>query len=559
MFGAVSALLALALAPAGNPMIPFIERFATDYADVAKFHSLDLSQNRRVRLQAFLDDWEARLAAIKESDLPLDGQMDRRLMANHFRKLRAGIGLRARKLEETAPITPFRDRILDLEEARWRVAPLDPKFAADELDAIRREIEAVRKQLQAGLDGAPTGLKPDRVVANRARAEVESLRRTLETWSKHYDGYKPTFGWWARTPYKQADEALRDFTKFLKEKLLGIKEGDEEPLIGSPIGREALLADMRHEMLPWSPEELLKIAERELAWCEAEWKRAARDMGLGDDWRAALERVKADFVPPGEQDDLAAALAREAIQFLKDRDLVTIEPLCEETWRVDMIPEKDQKLWPFQFYGGQRVAVSYPLDTMDHETKLMSLRGNNRHFTRCTIQHELIPGHHLQGYMADRHRRYREVFATPFFIEGWALHWEMLLWDLGFPQTPEDRIGFLFWRTHRCARIIVSLKYHLGEMSPEAMVEFLIERVGHERWTATSEVRRYIGDMYSPLYQAAYMIGGLQLRELHREFVGGGKMTNRAFHDAVLKEGSIPMAMLAASLRGRMPAESGTP
>lgn len=556
MIGAASALFALVLvAPANNPMIPFIERFATDYADVTKFHSLDLSRNRRERLRTFVGDWEKRLAVVKEADLPLDGRIDRRLMANHLSKLRAAIALRARKLDETAPLTPFRDRILDLEEARWRVAALDPKVAADELDAIRRDIETIRKRLQAGLDDEKEGLKPDRVVANRARAEVESLRRTLEIWFRHYDGYKPVFGWWTRTPYKKADDGLRDFAKFLKEKVLGIREGDEEPLIGSPIGREALLEDMRHEMLPWSPEDLLKIAEREFAWCENEWKRAAHDMGLGDDWRAALEKVKSDFVPPGEQDDLAAALAREAIQFLKDRDLVTIDPLCEETWRVDMIPEKDQKLWPFQFYGGQRVAVSYPLDTMDHETKMMSLRGNNRHFTRCTIQHELIPGHHLQGFMAERYRRYREVFSTPFFIEGWALHWEMLLWDLGFPKTPEDRIGFLFWRTHRCARIIVSLKYHLGEMAPEEMVEFLIQRVGHERWTATSEVRRYIGDMYSPLYQAAYMIGGLQLRELHHELVGGGKMTNRAFHDAVLKEGSIPMTMLAAALRGRMPTD----
>ncbi|MCW5941464.1 MAG: DUF885 family protein [Fimbriimonadaceae bacterium] len=554
MIGAVSALFALALvAPAQNPMIAFIERFSSDYADLTRFYSLDLSMARRDRLERFLTESERRLAEVREADLPFDGRIDRRLMANHLSTLRSALALKARKLSETARATPFRDRILNLEEARWRVEPLDPKLAADELDGIRKEVGEVRAELQAGIDGKPDGLKLDRVVANRARQEVESLRRTLETWFKHYDGYKPVFGWWTRAPYKQADESLRDFAKYLKESVLGIKEGDEEPLIGSPIGREALVDDMRHEMLPWSPEDLLKIAEREFAWCEAEWKRAARDMGLGDDRRAALERVKADYVPPGEQDDLAAALAREAIQFLKERDLVTIDPLCEETWRVDMIPEKDQKLWPFQFYGGQRVAVSYPLDTMDHETKMMSLRGNNRHFTRCTIQHELIPGHHLQGFMAKRFRPYRDVFSTPFFIEGWALHWEMLLWDLGFPQTPEDRIGFLFWRTHRCARIIVSLKYHLGEMTPEQMIAFLVERVGHERWTATSEVRRYIGDMYSPLYQAAYMIGGLQLRELHTELVGAGKMTNRAFHDAVLREGSIPMAMLGAALRGRMP------
>ncbi len=64
----------------------------------------------------------------------------------------------------------------------------------------------------------------------------------------------------------------------------------------------------------------------------------------------------------------------------------------------------------------------------------MSMRGNNRHFSRATVHHELIPGHHLQGYMNQRHRTYRGPFRTPFWGEGWALYWEMLLWDLDFQQ-----------------------------------------------------------------------------------------------------------------------------
>jgi uncharacterized protein (DUF885 family) len=92
----------------------------------------------------------------------------------------------------------------------------------------------------------------------------------------------------------------------------------------------------------------------------------------------------------------------------------------------------------------------------------------------------------------------------------------------------------LFWRMHRCARIIVSLKFHLGKMKPKEMVDFLVDRVGHERFGATSEVRRFIGEAYSPLYQCAYMIGGLQLRALHKEIVGAGKMKEREFNDTVL-------------------------
>ena len=100
----------------------------------------------------------------------------------------------------------------------------------------------------------------------------------------------------------------------------------------------------------------------------------------------------------------------------------------------------------------------------------------------------------------------------------------------------------------RAARIIVSLKFHLGEMKPEEMIDFLVDRVGHERFGATSEVRRFIGGDYSPLYQCGYMIGGLQLRSLHRDLVGSGTMSNRDFHDAILQEGSMPMEMIRAAL-----------
>src|SRR5438093_8820525 len=104
----------------------------------------------------------------------------------------------------------------------------------------------------------------------------------------------------------------------------------------------------------------------------------------------------------------------------------------------------------------------------------------------------------------------------------------------------------LFWRMHRAARIIVSLKFHLGQMKPPEMVDFLVDRVGHERLGATSEVRRFISGGYSPLYQCGYMIGGLQLRALRQELVGTGKMTDRQFNDSVLTYNTIPIEMIRA-------------
>src|SRR5690606_24205656 len=138
----------------------------------------------------------------------------------------------------------------------------------------------------------------------------------------------------------------------------------------------------------------------------------------------------------------------------------------------------------------------------------------------------------------------------PFLVEGWALYWELRLWDLDFPRSPEDRVGMLFWRSHRAARIIFSLGFHLGEMTPQECVALLVDRIGHEPRNATAEVRRSIQGGYGPLYQCAYLLGGLQLRELHAELVSSGRMSEREFHDAVLRENAIPIALIRARLSG---------
>src|SRR5262249_56434717 len=78
--------------------------------------------------------------------------------------------------------------------------------------------------------------------------------------------------------------------------------------------------------------------------------------------------------------------------------------------------------------------------------------------------------------------------------------------------------------------------------------DFRVKGGGDEVDNGTAEVRRSFAGDYSPLYQAAYLLGGLQLKALHKELVESGKMTNRAFHDAVLKENRIPVEMVRAIL-----------
>jgi uncharacterized protein (DUF885 family) len=161
--------------------------------------------------------------------------------------------------------------------------------------------------------------------------------------------------------------------------------------------------------------------------------------------------------------------------------------------------------------------------------------------------------------MNARYNPQRRVFQTPFWTEGWALYWEMLLWDRGFAKTAENRVGMLFWRMHRAARIIFSLRFHLGSMTPRECIDFLVDRVGHERANATAEVRRSFNGSYPPLYQLAYMIGGLQFRALHRELVESGGMTDRQFHDAVITGGSMPVEMVRARLTKQLLARAHRP
>ena len=107
-------------------------------------------------------------------------------------------------------------------------------------------------------------------------------------------------------------------------------------------------------------------------------------MGYGDDWKAAMEKVKQDHLAPGSQPGLVRDLALEAIQFVKDRDLVTIPPLDADFWRIEMMGPAQQKVAPF-FLGGPDIQVAFPTDAMDYEDKLQSLRANNVHFARATV------------------------------------------------------------------------------------------------------------------------------------------------------------------------------
>jgi len=553
-----------------SALLRILERFSADRAALSRRYPIAFSTATIREHRKFYDEWLSQLEKIAFDDLDRDGRIDFLLLKRRIARGMLRLKREEKLAEDTAALVPFAEAIVALREAELAIEPVDGERAASALAGIETQARELHDRMKADLerrsssgalapDGSPAVTAagggaaadlPPVVRAPRAARRAKDLRKILEEWYGQLHGYDPLFSWWAQKPYEKASEALKQYAEFLTKEIVGQKEGDDPPVVGDPIGREAVVEALEQEMIAYSPEELVAIAEGEYAWCEREIERASSELGCGSDWKRALELVKERHAPPGGQPGLVRELAEEAVRFLEERDLVTIPDLAKQVWRQRMIEPEKQKINPF-FYGGEVIGTSVPHSDMLHDEKLSCMRGNNIHFARATVHHELIPGHHLQIFVSRRSNAHRREYGTPFYLEGWPLYWEILLWELGYPQSPEDRVGMLFWRMYRCARVVFSLKFHLGAMSERECIDYLIERVGHERHNAEAEVRRSVEGDYEPLYQAAYMIGGLQIRALRRELVEAGPMTDREFHDAVLEANSMPVELLRAALTDR--------
>lgn len=524
-----------------SEVYPLIIQLRADRGSLERFYFVQNSPERRERFKVFYKDYLNKLEQLPFENLSVNGRVDYLLTKRDLESELSLIEIEENEIKPIEKYVSIGSPIYELEKKRRRGLHLESSEVARQLDEINKSISETLKKLKQD-----PNLTRD--IALRAEETIKGQLRALKSVFEFYDGYDPQFSWWVTKPYQRLDTTLTRFAAALKVKVdqATLPKDDGSGIIGSPIGRTELLRQLQYEMIPYSPEELVEIANKEFAWCDAELLKASREMGFGDNWKQAQEKVKQTYVPEGYQPEAMLKLYHESVEFLKKNDLITIPPLAEETWRMSMMSPRQQLVSPF-FLGGEVLQIAYPTADMAHEDKLMSMRGNNPHFSRATVHHELIAGHHLQGFMNNRYKTYRN-YRTPFWTEGWALYWELILWDKNFPQSPEDRIGMLFWRMHRCARIIFSLNYHLNKWTPQQCIDFLVDRVGHERANAEAEVRRSFTGRYGPLYQLAYMTGAFQFYALKTELVDSGKMTFKEYHDAVLHENSMPVEMLRAIL-----------
>lgn len=500
------------------------------------------SPDQRKRLTEINNQYLEKLKQADFNSMSVYGKVDYILLQKKINSALYELAYEQQSYDKISQYIPFADDIYQLEKDRRHGKFLEGQQVATELNDVLKKVIAASSAFKK-IDSL------DMPLARTGQQAVTGLQARLKNVFDFYNGYDPMFTWWVPKPYHALDTALQNYAALIisKGKITTTQKADNSGIKGVPVGRDELVRELNNEFIPYTPEQLMDLANKEFAWCDKEMLKASNEMGFGNDWKKALEKVKNTYVPAGHQPELIVKLLKDADDFIKERDLISIPPLAEETWGMYMMTPSRQLIAPF-FLGGKDILIAYPTNTMNQDDKMMSMRGNNPYFSRGTVQHELLPGHNLEYFYNNRYKSYRSDFQTPFAIEGWSLYWELLLYDQGFAKTPEERVGMLFWRMHRCARIIFSLNYHMGKWTPQQCIDFLVDRVGHERANAEGEVRRSFTGGYSPLYQLAYLTGGLQLFALKKELVDGGKMTYKQYHDEVMKQNLIPIELIRATL-----------
>ncbi|MEK7355298.1 MAG: DUF885 domain-containing protein [Bdellovibrionota bacterium] len=160
--------------------------------------------------------------------------------------------------------------------------------------------------------------------------------------------------------------------------------------------------------------------------------------------------------------------------------------------------------------------------------------------------HEAVPGHHLQISLAQEIENvpaFRRYGGSTAYTEGWGLYAESLGEEMGFYKDPYSRIGKITYEMWRACRLVVDTGIHAKGWSRQKAIEFMASRMPKPRHDIEVEVDRYI---VWPGQATAYKIGELKFKELkaRAQTKLKEKFDIRAFHDAVLENGGLPLEIL---------------
>jgi hypothetical protein len=276
--------------PSSSAMRPMIERYEADQAILERSWSelADVwedsparggqvepqTSDQVTRMRRFYREWEEALRSAPFDSFDQASKIDYLLLNNRLRYEIGRLDAIDRRLAAIRPFVAFGDGVLALDGARRKMAPVKAGLSARRLNDMMTELAAVRRSLNEGKaaegdqrGGARAALPPmTREVAGVAATYVGRLRVVLRNWFSFSNGYDPQFTWWVARTYKDADQALESFATDLQQRA-GARDRPETLGVAmvAPIGREALTVELEREMIPYSPEELVEIANAEFA------------------------------------------------------------------------------------------------------------------------------------------------------------------------------------------------------------------------------------------------------------------------------------------------------
>ncbi len=415
----------------------------------------------------------------------------------------------------------------------------------DLADAARSRLEQVPANLRDGMDNLDFALTPpiyvERAIA-QTRAAVKYARDLVPA-----EVGDPQLRERVAEAGARAATAFEAFGSFL-ERNKARAAGDYA------VGQEcysALLAEK--ELLPYTAAELRARGREQYDMLAAEAKRLAKEIDGSDDWVGLLERLNKVHAPtPEAMRAEYEEWTERARAFLRDTGLVTLPP--GERCTVEPSPPFQRPIQAVASYNAPpafsdamhgHFFVPYPPDgTTDAEVQ-KRLEGNSSAAIPTTAVHEAYPGHHWHLVMRKQNASpVRKTFGTSYFAEGWALYAERLMREQGFFSDLRHQLYQYEATIFRAARVVVDTSLHLGEMSFDEAVRFMMAKANLTEPNARAEVGRYCS---WPTQASSYLTGMLEIVDIRtRHLARRGRSDTAAlrdFHDAITRSGNLPTAL----------------
>lgn len=356
----------------------------------------------------------------------------------------------------------------------------------------------------------------------------------------------------ARGALKVAIASLNAYEDFLKQKHAQ-RDG-----MAFAVGRDFFDYKLKHEhFLPYTTQSLLEFGEEAVRLTEIRLSEVATIIDPDTTWSELVERLRTDHPGAGELLDEYRRCLGEARRFVVERGLVSVPD--GESLEIVETPLFLRPTLPYAAYGApgifepaqQGLYYVTPIDAhASEQERHEQLLGHNRYGMLLTNVHEGYPGHHLQLVIANHAPSLvRRFFDSTVFCEGWALYCEQLVLDEGMTDDPRARLFQLKDQLWRACRVVIDVKLQTGEMTFDEAVDMLVDVARLERVNAISEVRRYTQSATQPM---SYLVGKQQIMDFReREKLRLGPAFDlRGFHDRLLSQGSIPVALLDWSSAG---------